>query len=81
VATEVQDSNFDTKVVLIEIRLNKDLLEGREREIKNVGTRMGTSRFTVFRRIMVYEKVQTTSRGVVGFVFFKKRHDEIKIYS
>ena len=73
-ATEVQDSNFDTKVVLIEIRLNKDLLEGREREIKNVGTRMGTSRFTVFRRIMVYEKVQTTSCNVVGFVFSKKRH-------
>ena len=58
-------------------RLNKDVLEGREREIKNVGTRMGTSRFTVFRRIMVYEKVQTTSRGVVGFVFFKKRHDQM----
>ena len=69
-ATEVQDSNFDTKVVLIEIRLNKDLLEGREREIKNVGTRMGTSRFTVFRRIMETRRYR---RPVAVLSVFQKR--------
>ena len=29
---------------------------------------------------MVYEKVQTTSRGVVGFVFFQKEAHDLKIF-